>query len=119
MPAEDLDPAIELFRHRRPSTSTPWSPSNHPGWRSRNGSPTKNPISIDSTVLGNHPIPIPTDSTKVPHGNPRKSNSTTAAPWFSNPPEKGARASRLFSNPKNRHQMKSWQSGSEGHARGE
>jgi hypothetical protein len=44
---------------------------------------------------------------------------TTAAPWFSNPPEKGARASRLFSNPKNRRQKKSWHSGSEGYARGE
>jgi hypothetical protein len=32
---------------------------------------------------------------------------------------KGARASRLFSNPKNRRQKKSWQSGSEGCARGE
>jgi hypothetical protein len=35
----------------------------------------------------NHPIPIPTDSTKARHGNPRKSNSTTAALWFSKTPE--------------------------------
>ncbi len=90
MPAEDLAPAIELFRHRflhrclhrrlRPSTSTPWSLSNHLGRRSRNGSPTKNLISTGSTIPGILQIPIPTDSTKVPHGNPRKSNSTTAAP---------------------------------------
>jgi hypothetical protein len=40
-------------------------------------------------------------TTKVKHGKHLKSIWKTAASGFSNPPEKGARASRLFSNTKN------------------
>jgi hypothetical protein len=77
-------------RHRRLSTSRPWSQSNHPGRRSRNGSLTKSLISTDSTVPGIPPIPIPTASTKAKHGRHLKSIWTTAASWFSNTPDKQA-----------------------------
>jgi hypothetical protein len=43
---------------------------------------------------------IQTGSTKLRRGKPLKSIWTTAASWFSNTPEKGAQASRLFSKSK-------------------
>jgi len=59
-----------------------------------------------------------TGSTKLRRGKPLKSIWTTGASWFSNPPEKGARASCLFSKskkppPKNNPKKQSWQSGLE------
>ena len=54
----------------------------------KNGSPTKNPILTGSTVPGIHPIPIQMATTKAKHGRHPKSNWTTVASWFSNPPDK-------------------------------
>ena len=49
--------------------------------------PTTNPASTGSIDLEDHPIPIPTVSTKLRHGRHPKSIWTTAASWFSNPPD--------------------------------
>ena len=84
----------------------PWSQSNHPGRRSRNGSLTTNPTSTGSTVPGIHPIPIRTASTNARHGRHLKSDWTTVARWFSNTPDK-----QEAHPPKNRRQKKSWHSG--------
>jgi hypothetical protein len=97
------------------SASTPWSPSNRLGMRSRNESPRNSPISPGSAIPGIHPILIQTVSTRAPDGNLRKSTWTTAGLLFSNTPEKEARASRLFSH-KIRRQKQSWQSGVESYA---
>ena len=89
----------------------PWSLSSHPGRRSRNGSPMTNRISTGSTVPGIHPIPNQTGSTRRQHGKHLKSIWTTAASWFSNPPDM-----QEAHRQKTRRQMKSWQSGPESYA---
>jgi hypothetical protein len=76
--------------------------------QSKNGSPTKNPISIGSIVPGIHPIPILTASIKVLHGSPRKSNWTIAERWFSNTADK-----QEGHPPQSRRQKEFWQSGPE------
>jgi hypothetical protein len=55
--------------------------------RSRNGSPTKNPILTGSTVPGILMSLTQTGSTRRRHGKHLKSIWTTAAPWFSNTPK--------------------------------
>jgi hypothetical protein len=52
-------------RHRRPSTSTPWSPSSRRGWRSRSGSPTTNRTSTGSIVPEIQTPAIPTGLTNL------------------------------------------------------
>jgi hypothetical protein len=52
-------------------------------------------------------------TTKAKHGRHPKSIWKTAASWFSNPPEDPGRLAE------NRRRKKSWQSGSEGYARGD
>jgi hypothetical protein len=84
-------PATALFRHRKT-----------PKARSRNGFPTTNRSSTDSTVTGilkesrrlvhlsmsrTMVIPVPTASTRSRHGTHPQSIGQTAAPWFSNTPE--------------------------------
>jgi len=85
-----------LVHRRRPLISKPWSLSSRPGRRLKSGSPMTNPTSIGSTVLGVPPIPTQTASINARHGAPRKSPLMMAASWFSNTPEKGEQASRLF-----------------------
>ena len=66
-------------RRRHPSTSRPWSRSNRPGRRSRNGFPTTNPTSTGSTVPGIQISLTQTGSTRRRHGKHLKSIWTTAA----------------------------------------
>ena len=47
-------------------------------------------------ILGVPPISTQTASINARHGAPRKSPLMMAASWFSNTPEKGEQASRLF-----------------------
>lgn len=58
--------------------------------------PTMSPISTGSTVPGIPMFLTQTGSTRRRHGKHPKSIWKTAAFWFSNTPEKGARAFRLF-----------------------
>lgn len=89
-------PPKQSDRRHHPSTSKPRSPSSRPGWRSRNGSSTTKPTSTALTVPEIHQTLTPTALIKARHGKRPRSNWTTDAPWFSNTPERGERASRLL-----------------------
>ena len=126
---------------RRGGRIKPWSPSSRPGRRSKNGLPTlrsghadckillrilfstmgrltaagafptTSRTSTGSTVPGNPVNLTQTRSTKARSGNPRKSNWTKVALWFSNIPDPARRVQKMQPMPK-----KSWQSGTESYA---
>ena len=77
------------WHYELPVAINEWIPDDEPDldWFNR----PRNPLEPDTHC-----------STKLQHGKPQKSIWMTVASWFSNPPEKGARASRLFSDPKHR-----------------